>query len=190
MNQPTVADWTEAKRILRYLNGTCELKLRLGGDETGLEGYADADWAGNVADRKSNSGFLFLLNGGLISWCARKQSCVALSSTEAEYISLSECCQELEWLRKLMKDFGECIQVPVKINEDNQSCIKLLKSDGGTKRSKHIDTKYHFVRDLVEKKQISVTYCCTEEMLADILAKPLQRVKLEDLRARLGLITC
>lgn len=188
VSNPTVADWTEAKRTLRYLKATSGLQLQLGGDAGDLEGFADADWAGNVLDRKSNSGYLFRFGGGLISWCARKQPCVALSSTEAEYISLSECCQELMWLKKLMKDFGESVKKPICIFEDNQSCIKQLsqaKTIG--KRSKHIDTKYHFVKDLFEQEQIDVTYCPSEDMLADILTKPLSRVKLEILRDRIGL---
>ncbi|KXJ71119.1 hypothetical protein RP20_CCG021438 [Aedes albopictus] len=186
VSNPTVADWTEAKRTLRYLKATSGLQLQLGGGCGELEGFADADWAGNVSDRKSNSGFLFRLGGGIISWCARKQPCVSLSSTEAEYISLSESCQELMWLKKLMRDFGEPVKKPVCIFEDNQSCIKQLSQTSG-KRSKHIDTKYHFVKDLHERKLIDVIYCPSEDMLADILTKPLSRVKLETLRDRIGL---
>lgn len=186
VSNPTAADWTEAKRTLRYLKSTSDLQLQLGGAIGDLEGYADADWAGNVPDRKSNSGYLFRLGGGLVSWSARKQSCVALSSTEAEYVSLSESCQELMWLKKLMQDFGESVNKPVCIFEDNQSCIKQLSQTSG-KRSKHIDTKYHFVKDLFECKQINVIYCPSEDMLADILTKPLSRVKLELLRGRIGL---
>lgn len=186
VSQPTAADWVEAKRVLRYLIGTCDLKLCIGG-EGELEGFADADWAGNAHDRKSNSGYMFRLGDGTISWTARKQTCVALSSTEAEYISLSECCQDLQWILKLMKDFGEDVKQPVKINEDNQSCIKLLKQDGGTKRSKHVDTRYHFVRDMAEQKRINVVYCPSSDMLADALTKPLARIKLEELREKIGL---
>lgn len=91
------------------------------------------------------------------------------------------------WLEKLMKDFGEPVKEPVQIFEDNQSCIKLLDHNTGLKRSKHVDTKYHFVRDLAEKKKIRVTYCPSADMLADILTKPLNWVKLEDLRGRIGL---
>ncbi|KXJ69040.1 hypothetical protein RP20_CCG000421 [Aedes albopictus] len=120
VSKPTNADWTEAKRVLRYLKATSELKLVLGAGKEELQGYADADWAGNVKDRKSNSGYLFRLGGVLISWCARKQACVALSSTEAEYISLAESCRELLWLKKLLKDFGEPVQKPVQIFEETK----------------------------------------------------------------------
>lgn len=187
VSKPTNADWTEAKRVLRYLKATSVLKLELGANEGELQGYADADWAGNVKDRKSNSGYLFRLGGGTISWCARKQACVALSSTEAEYVSLAESCRELLWIKKLLKDFGEPVQNPVQIFEDNQSCIKMLDQNAGLKRSKHVDTKFHFVRDLAEKHDINVTYCPSADMLADMLTKPLNRVKLEDIRGRIGL---
>lgn len=187
VSKPTVADWTEAKRVLRYLVGTNDYALKLDGTNEGLEGFADADWAGNVTDRKSNSGYLFRYGGGLVSWCARKQQCVALSSTEAEYVSLSECCQELLWLEKLLKDLGEEVEEPITIFEDNQSCIKQLKQEGVTKRSKHIDTKFHFVKDLAASGRVAVHYCPSEEMLADILTKPLSRLKLENLREQIGL---
>ncbi|XP_055623127.1 uncharacterized protein LOC129766578 [Toxorhynchites rutilus septentrionalis] len=138
VSQPVEQDWTEAKRVLRYLKATINHQLRLGNGTQTLEAYADADWAGNVKDRKSNSGYLFRLGGGTIAWCARKQTCVALSSIEAEYISLAECCQELIWFRKLLQDFGDAVKTPIQIYEDNQSCIKMLTSNG-EKRSKHID---------------------------------------------------
>lgn len=108
-------------------------------------------------------------------------------STEAEYISLAESCRELLWLKKLLKDFGEPVQEPVQIFEDNQSCIKMLEQNAGLKRSKHVDTKYHFVKDLAENDNVNVTYCPSADMLADIFTKPLNRVKLEDIRERIGL---
>lgn len=119
---------------MRYLIGTNHLKLCLGGGEQILEGFSDADWAGEALDRKSTSGYLFRLDGGLIIWGAKKQT--SLSSTEAEYISLSICCLELEWLLRLMKGFGVEIVQPVKIKEDNQSCIKLLQNDNTKRRTK------------------------------------------------------
>ncbi|XP_055603946.1 uncharacterized protein LOC129752181 [Uranotaenia lowii] len=186
VSKPTKADWTEAKRALRYLKETVELKLHLGGGSGELEGYADADWASTVQDRKSNSGYLFRLGGGTILWGAKKQTCVALSSTEAEYISLAQGCQELLWLRKLLLDFGESVKGPTRMKEDNQSCIKLVTGSSG-KRSKHVETKYHFIKNLAERKVISLEYCPTELMLADILTKPLNRVRLEQLRAKMGL---
>lgn len=101
MNCPTKLDLIEAKRVVRYLKGTKDLKLKLSDTEPRetnvLIGYSDADWAQDIKDRKSNSGYLFKFNGGTISWACRKQTCVALSSTEAEYIALAEACQEAIW---------------------------------------------------------------------------------------------
>ena len=139
VSKPSQADWTEAKRTLRYLKATENLKLELGGPGS-LGAYVDADWAGDHQDRKSNSGFVFNL-GGPISWCARKQQCVTLSSTEAEYVAMSEACRELLWLLKLMSDVGEKSTNPVIVREDNQSCISMLNNNGGSRKSKHIDTR-------------------------------------------------
>lgn len=186
VSQPTEADWNEAKRTLRYLSSTADLKLHLGG--TGdLEGFVDADWAGDKVDRKSNSGFIFKLGSGTISWSARKQQCVSLSSTEAEYVALSEASQELLWLLKLMHDIGEDVDKPVVIHEDNQSCIAMLSSTTGSRRTKHIDTRYNFVKELVSTGIIQVHYCPTESMVADILTKPLAKVKQELFRSLIGL---
>lgn len=181
-----MADWTEAKRTLRYLKSTADLCLVLG-DPGELEAYVDADWAGDRIDRKSNSGFMFRL-GGPLMWTARKQQCVTLSSTEAEYVALSEACRELLWLLKLMKDFGEQVAQPIIMREDNQSCIAMLHSEGGSRRTKHIDTRHNFVREMVINGQIDVIYCPTETMIADILTKPLARTKLEFHRRAAGLL--
>lgn len=131
LNNPTETDWIEAKRIARYLKYTENYKLKLGNNSQknkGLIGYADANWTESKADRKSNSGYLFKYYGSTISWACRKQFCVALSSAEAEYIALSDACQEMLWLTKLLQDFQENIQLPVKLYEDNQSCIKLASN--------------------------------------------------------------
>lgn len=192
MNCPTHTDWIEAKRVIRYLKGTKHLKLVLGSrkrEEKGiLLGYSDADWAQDVEDRKSNTGYLFKFNGGTVSWACRKQSCVALSSTKAEYIALAETCQEAVWLRNLLKDFNEEQTQPTVIFEDNQSCIKLVNKDKYSKRTKHVSTKYHFVKNLKDTGITNYLYCPTEVMVADILTKPLARIKLMSLRQRSGLI--
>lgn len=127
---PTQLDWQEAKRVLRYLKSTSDHKLCLGSSQAGLEMYADADWAGNHRDRKSNSGFLVRFGGGLISWVSRKQSCVSLSSTEAEFVSLSEACQELVWIRKLLADLGEDVSKPVPTLRTIRVASKWFKVTG------------------------------------------------------------
>jgi len=191
MNCPTELDWLEAKRIVRYLKGTKDLNLRLGStkkeEKNILVGYSDADWAQDVEDRKSNSGYLFKFNGGTISWACRKQSCVTLSSTEAEYIALAEACQEAVWLRNLLEDFNEKQEQPTTIFENNQSCIKLVYKDKYNKRTKHVGTKYNYVKDLSDTNVTRYEYCPTEVMIADLLTKPLERIKLRNLRLLGGL---
>lgn len=150
--------------------------------------FADADWAGNHRNRKSNSGFLIRFGGGVIVWASRKQTCVSLSSTEAEIVALTEACQELCWLQKLLSDFDEDVSAAVPTYEDNQSCIKLVTNGKIEKRSKHIATKYFYVRDLWEKQKIELKYCPTDEQLADILTKPLQINKIRSIRQALGII--
>lgn len=184
-------DWTEAKRTVRYLKGTIEWKLKLGNDteqhEESLIGYADANWAQNKRDRKSNSGFIFILNGGTISWACRKQTCVALSTTEAEYIALAEACQEGIWIGRLLEELRMMSTTPLKIYEDNQSCLKLLCAKGFNNRTKHIDTKYHFVKELKERSAMDFVYCQTSDMIADMLTKPLHGVRLKKLAELSGL---
>lgn len=186
VSAPTHADWNEAKRILRYLKLTMDHELVLGEDESDLEIYVDADWANDAKSRKSNSGYLFLFGGGPICWGSRKQTCVALSSTEAEFVALAESCQELQWIDRLLTDFSVKTIKPILIHEDNQSCIKQMESGRATNRSKHVDTKYHFVYQLMADGVIRMQYCSTEHMIVDMLTKPLTNVKLTRFREAAG----
>lgn len=187
-SQPTQYDWIELKRILKYLKGTAHLKLTsVKENDTMLVGYADANWAEDRSDRKSNSGYIFFVFGMPVSWTCKKQSCVALSSTEAEFISLSEACKEAVWLRRLLNDFNQHLNTPTVIFEDNQSCLKLIQDEKLSNRSKHIDTKCYFVKDHVQRKDVLCEYCPTEFMLADMLTKPLAAKRLEYLREECGL---
>lgn len=190
VTHPTELDWVEAKRILRYLKGTINLKLKLGNldENQNLLGYCDADWAGS-SDRKSISGYLFQLFGATISWASRKQTCVALSSTESEYVALSEGCQEAIWLRRLLEDFNEKQDESTVILEDNQSCLKSITNEKFSKRTKHIDTKFHFVKNYQDESITKYVYCPTEHMVADMLTKPLEAVKLKKFVENSGLLS-
>lgn len=174
---PSEEDWAQLKRVVKYLKSTSGMKLKLSNitsqESVELIGYADANWAEDRQTRKSNSGYVFFLNGGVISWCCRKQTCVSLSSTEAEYIALSEACQETLWLRRLLQDMHQDINSATTIYEDNQSCLCMVKGGKFSNRTKHIDTKYHFVKDCVDKQLIECKYCPTDIMVADLLTKPL-----------------
>lgn len=191
VSEPTVRDWNEAKRVLRYLKGTSTLSLVLKSHVPNIEGdivtYTDADFAGYRKDCKSNSGYVVFYNGAPIDWTCRKQDSVSLSSCESEYISLAETCQELLWIKRLIQEvLNKTISPPI-VKEDNQSAIEMVKSKKIKRRSKHIDTKYHFVRDLYQKGQIIIQYCPTEDMIADMMTKPLNRIKLEKFRTQIGL---
>jgi hypothetical protein len=191
MEDPRAKHWAAVKQILRYLAGTvnygCVYK-KLGTTETKLLGYSDSDLAGDVDDRKSTSGSVFLLGNSLVTWVSQKQRVVALSSCEAEYIaSANAACQGI-WLSRLL---GELlgIQAPkVKLLVDNKSAFALSKNPVHHDRSKHIDTKYHFVRDCVEKGEVEIDHVNTGEQLADILTKALGRVRFIELCQQLGVI--
>lgn len=184
---PTQSDWVEAKRILRYLIGTMDYELHLGVNSSPLEVFVDADWAGDAKDRKSTTGYLFQYAGGMVSWCSRKQDNVTLSSTEAEYVALAESCKELNWILRLFDDLGIPTKLPIKIHEDNQSCIKQIGAASVNRKSKHVETKHHFVRQLKQEGVIDPQYLPTEEMIADMMTKPLQNIKLSRFRQAAGI---
>ena len=153
------------------------MKLKICADSNlELVGYADADWAGDINDRKSTSGYLYKLGKSLISWSSKKQLSVALSSTEAEYVSAAYASQEAVWLRQLLKDLAISPIQSTPIFEDNQGCIKLATSANIKARTKHIDIRHHHLRDLVDSDVINFVYCDTDNMIADALTKPLPRV--------------
>ena len=148
--KPDTTHWKAAKDVLRYLKGTINLRLTfIKNSSMKLVGDADADWSGDLDERKSTTGYYFKFqgNGAAISWGVKKQSTVVLSSTEAEYKAMAAAVQEAIYLRSLMKDFGYPMKEPTQIGEDNQSCIKMCHNPVMHKRSKHIDTKLHFIRE-------------------------------------------
>lgn len=184
--QPTEAHLTAVKRVLRYLSGTKDLALHYQKSEKPIVGYSDADWAGDCDDRHSTSGNLFVLGEGAICWASRKQPVVALSTAESEYIALSAAAQEAAWLQKLLSDLNISPQ-PIVMMEDNQGAIALAKNPVAHSRTKHIDIRFHYIREAQENGLIQIRYCPTEEMLADLLTKPLPRSAFERLRYSLGL---
>lgn len=191
ISSPSERDFMEAKRVLRYLKTTQDLQLVLGRKHDNIPNelaYVDADWAGDRTDCKSNSGMLLFYQGSAIDWFCRKQISVSLSSTEAEYIALSEACKQILPVNRLMKEIRIGGLGPVTIREDNQGAIKLVENGKVGRRSKHIDTRFHFVRELHEQGTITLEYCPTENMIADILKKPLGAVKMANFRQLMGLL--
>lgn len=185
---PNTAHLTAAvKRVLRYLKGTVNLALKYEQSESGtLIGFSDADWGGDQDDRRSTTGNMFFLSGGAVSWFSKKQATVALSTAEAEYIALSQAAQEGTWLKRLLTELGMS-DSPTVIMEDNQGAIAITKNPVNHSRTKHIDIRYHYIRDCVQNGQIQVQYCPTVDMKADILTKPLTRQRFEYLRREIGL---
>lgn len=183
-NYPVMRQWNSVLRVLRYLKGTKDLNIPYGpsteaGDlqQDKLQGYCDADYAGDIVDRKSVSGHLFLLNRGPITWTSVKQRCVSTSTTESEYIALSEASKQGQWLRALLRELGKTKllgkEFVVPIFSDNQACIALARDPVAHSRTKHIDVRYHYIRELVAGGKTTVDYCPTEDMIADVLTKPL-----------------
>ena len=186
---PNAAHLTAVKRIFRYLKGTVNLALKYEQSDSGaLIGFSDADWAGDQDDRRSTTGNIFLLSGGAVSWLSKKQATVALSTAEAEYVALSQAAQEGTWLRRLLSDLGMEATSTV-IMEDNQGAIAIAKNPVDHSRTKHIDIRYHYIRECVQNGQIELQYCPTNDMKADILTKPLTKQKFEYLREKIGLFS-
>ena len=166
---PAERHWIMCKRVLRYIQGTKHYGLEFqGSGDNQIVGYSDADWAGDIADRKSTSGYAFFVNGSLVSSRSRKQQTVALSSAEAEYVALSSAVQEAMWLQRVLEEVGVRQHKPVLIKEDNQSAIAIATNPESHDKTKHIDIRHHFVRDLVEKGAIRLEYCPSVDMVADI----------------------
>ena len=172
MANPGQQHWQAVKRILRYLQGTLDLGLHLGGtqSEWELTGYSDADWGGNPDDRKSTTGFLFLL-GGPISWQSKKQPSVALSSTEAEYMALTQAARRLFGSENCPRDLKQERTTPTTLFGDNQGALALSSNPTHHSRSKHIDIRHHFIRETVEDNKITLVYCNTDDMVADIVSQ-------------------
>ena len=186
-SKPSKVHWIAVKRIMRYLNGTLDygLMYRCTGD---IAGYSDADWAGDHDDRKSTSGFVFMMSGAVISWNSKKQTCVALSTAEVEYIALAKAAQESIWLQRLLGDMGECLINPMTIFEDNQSTIAMTKNPQFHGRAKHIDIKFHFIREQVTAKTVELKYCRSSDMIADMMTKGLCKGQFAKLRSKSGIV--
>jgi len=182
--------WDAVKRILRYLKGIVGYgcKYRKGGEEQAfLLGYSDSDYAGDVEDRKSTTGVVYFLGRSLVTWSSQKQKIVALSSCEAENVAAAAACQGI-WLSRLIADMVGTKEATVKRLMDNMSAIALSKNPVHHERSKHIDTKYHFLRECIEGGVVEVDHVGTAGQLADIFTKSLGRVRFIELWSALGVV--
>lgn len=152
-----------------------------------IKGFVDADWANNLLDRRSYTGYCFLLSNGIISWECKKQKSVALSSCEAEYMSISEACKEAIYLRNLQFEITNKMYT-LKLFNDIQIAQKLSMNPVFHKESKHIDVKYHFTRECIFNNIVKFNYFSTTEMPADLLTKSLCAKKHYALMDLLGVV--
>ncbi|XP_057545880.1 secreted RxLR effector protein 161-like, partial [Amaranthus tricolor] len=183
---PKESHLTAVKRIFRYLHGTKDFGLWYPScGNFGLIGFSDADYAGYKVDRKSTSGSCQFLGNSLISWYSKKQNSVALSTAEAEYIAAGACCSHILWIAQQLRDLGIDLKgIPIKC--DNTSAICITKNPVQHSRTKHIEVRHHFIRDHVEKGNISLSFIPTENQLADIFTKPLSVDRFAYIRMELG----
>ena len=190
MSSPRKDHWAGVKRVrvLRYLKGTLNfgLKFSVSGKNPQMFGFSDADWAGDLDTRRSTSGYIFQIGNPTVSWSSKMQATAAKSTTEAEYIALSQATQEAVWLRRLLLDLGCSTDLPTSIHEDNQGAIELSKNPKFHNRTKHTDVAYHFVRERISSKELLVTYCPSSEKQADIMTKGLTTVSFQKFRSLLN----
>lgn len=190
MEKPTTEHMAAVKHVLRYVSGTlnfgCVYMKREGGLD--LIGYSDSDLAGDMSDRKSTTGVMFFLGPNPISWSSQKQKAVALSSCEAEYISACAAACQGVWLARLLAELTRTELKKVALKVDNQSAIALSKNSVYHDRSKHIDTRFHYIRECVESGMIEIQHVRTEEQRADILTKSLAKVRFAEMRERARVI--
>lgn len=181
--------WDAAKRVLRYLAGTRTLRLRLGGSSViEIVGFTDASFACCPDSRKSVGAYCFTLGtSGLVSWSSRKQSTVAQSTTDSEYISAAESCREAVWLRQLLASIHIPPSGPTPIMCDNEAANILSGDPAFHSRSKHIDIRYHYIREKCADESILMRYIKSEDNVADILTKALPTPQFLHLRSFLGL---
>ena len=189
LSNPSEGDFTMLKHVFRYILGTLDYCLSFTKSSNGLQlaAYSDSDWAGSRSDRKSTSGYVFTLNheGPAISWKSKKQDSVALSTCEAEYMAASAAAQEAIYLARVLNDLCKHTASPVirladgvVVNVDNQGAIGLAKNPVSHNKTKHIDIRYHFVRECVLTNKIRLEYVPSEFNLADVMTKPMSKVKL------------
>jgi hypothetical protein len=185
MDKPTEMHMMAVKRIMRYLKGTLTHGVMYKHKPDGkfeLIGWSDSDYAGDLNDRKSTSGYVFMLGTGAVSWSSKKQPIVTLSTTEAEYVAAAACACQCIWMRAVLE------HLQVKQNEgtvilcDNSSSIKLSKNPVMHGRCKHIDVRFHFLRDLAKDNVVELKFCKSEDQIADLMTKPLKLEAFSKLR--------
>lgn len=197
VNKNNNAVWVGLKKILRYLSGTKDLKLTYRPQKIEslhkkftnvLEGYADANYMSRDDFQPySTCGYLFYAFGNMVSWAVKKQSIVATSTTEAEYVALYEAAKEFSNLKYLCQSLGISINLPCVIHEDNKAVVEIAKNPSHHGRTKHFNPKFHYTRELVQKNDIAVVFTSSGEQTADALTKGLPVLQHLHIIERMGL---
>jgi hypothetical protein len=187
-SDPREAHANAVKRIFRYLKGVPRLGLWYPkGSSLDLMGYSDSDHAGCKIDRKSTTGGCHFLGGKLVSWTSKKQTAVSLSTAEAEYISAASCCAQILWMKNQLTDYGvKYTKTPIFC--DNTSAIAISHNPVMHSKTKHIDLRYHFIRDHIIKGDIELHFIPTDQQLADVFTKPLDVKTFKHLISELGML--
>jgi hypothetical protein len=189
-SNPGPTHWLAVKRVFRYLKGSLDYKLTFKpGPSTELfQSYVDADHGGNPDNGHSTTGYVIKMGTGAVSWSSKQQPIVALSTTEAEYVAAVSAATEVIWLRHFLSELGYSFPSPSTLHIDNQSAISVAKNPEHHGRMKHLDLRFFWLRDAVHSKTLAVQYIPTGDMPADILTKPLERVKFNGGRSMLGVM--
>jgi hypothetical protein len=178
-HKPSVRHLGGARYVLQYLARTADFTIKYSREELPrLDGYADADYAADET-RRSTMGYIFMFAKGPITWSSKLQRSISTSTTEAEYYALAYAGKEAVWIQNLLNQLGyaECSTGPTSLYSDNEGALALVKNPEFHARTKHIDVSAHYIRELAEDKKVETRHAPTNEMLADILTKPLKRVR-------------
>jgi hypothetical protein len=191
MAAPRSTHFSAILRILRYLKGTLFHGLHFSSlSPLELYAYTDADWAGDPTDRRSTTGYCFLLGTSLISWCSKKQSVVARSSTEAEYRALADTTSELLWLRWLLQDMGVTFSSATPVYCDNRSAIQIAHNDVFHERTKHIEIDCHFVRHHLLQGSLQLHSVTSHDQFSDLFTKSHPPGRFRDLVSNFKMVSC
>ena len=186
LQNPGKEHWSAVKWILRYLAGTTSYALCYGESPLVLQGYVDADHSGDRDSSKSTTGYVFTLGGAAVSWVSQLQKVVALSTTEAEYIAITEAAKEIIWLQSYLRELH--MEQPISpLWSDSQSAVHLAKNAAFHSRTRHIKRKYHFIREALNDEELKLQKVSGSENPADMFTKAVDRSKHDFCSAAIGL---
>jgi hypothetical protein len=178
MEKPKVSHLAAVKRILRYVKGIVDYGILFPSCDVGKEckliGFTDASWCSDVDDMRPTAGYMFFINNAPISWCSNKEQVVALSSCEAEYIAAALCATQALWLKTLIEEVTGEVSKAATIKIDNVSAINLAKNPISHGRSKHIELRFHYLRDQVTRGLLKLEHCRSSIQIANVLTKSVQ----------------